>query len=167
MRKYTETQRELNRIRVKEWRKNNLEKKNQYNSNYQKENKEKIALQRVKYSLKNAIEIKEKTKEWTKNNLEKKNQYNKKYLELNAGTIRNKTLISKYGISLEEYKNLFEKQEGKCAVCKNTQGTKKLAVDHCHTSLKVRGLLCTNCNVGLGYFKDSIERLQFAIEYLK
>jgi hypothetical protein len=57
-----------------------------------------------------------------------------------------------------------EKQEGKCLICKKTG---KLVVDHCHSTKKVRGLLCNNCNVGLGAFKDNCEFLSDAVIYLK
>lgn len=80
--------------------------------------------------------------------------------------------LKRFGISLSEYNNLIIKQDNKCAICKkgflsnNTLG-KALAIDHCHISNKVRGLLCTNCNMGLGHFKDNQEFLQEACLYLK
>lgn len=82
---------------------------------------------------------------------------------------RNRQLKRRYGISIEEYNQLFDLQEGKCRICKTHQSklSKALAVDHCHTSLKVRGLLCFNCNSGLGRFKDNEKLLLEAIVYLK
>ena len=71
-----------------------------------------------------------------------------------------------YGVSLEQYEKLLEKQNHVCAICKKPS-KKRLSVDHCHETLQIRGLLCHNCNTGLGHFKDNIERLQTAIEYLK
>lgn len=66
---------------------------------------------------------------------------------------------------------MYEAQEGRCAVCgtsaSETSGKgKRLQVDHCHTSGKIRGLLCDGCNRGLGSFKDDPARLGRAIEYL-
>lgn len=67
----------------------------------------------------------------------------------------------------------LEKQEKKCAICggegfKMHEGIKEnLVVDHCHDSGMFRGLLCNNCNRGLGLFKDSIENLRNAIDYLE
>lgn len=81
----------------------------------------------------------------------------------------------KYGISALQYRRLCERQKYKCAICRTqlpkidlyTDGPKReLHVDHCHTTGKVRGLLCTLCNTGLGMFKDDTERLQSAIAYL-
>ena len=78
-------------------------------------------------------------------------------------------LKKRYGISLEQYNEMFVKQEGKCAICKQHQMNFKvsLAVDHCHTTGKVRGLLCASCNRALGYFRDSTENLKIALSYLE
>ncbi len=80
----------------------------------------------------------------------------------------------RYKLSIEEFEYLRQEQEGKCAICRNeleihpdsSVRTKKVAVDHCHETGKVRGLLCSNCNTGLGMFKDNHELLQAASEYL-
>jgi hypothetical protein len=75
----------------------------------------------------------------------------------------------KYGITLEEYDALETQQGGVCAICKQLPSDPRgyrLHVDHCHITGDIRGLLCSNCNAGLGRFKDSVERLQSAIEYL-
>lgn len=84
------------------------------------------------------------------------------------------TLKKKFGISVQEYDLLLAKQGGVCAICGNKENhvyksgkLKELAVDHCHGSKKVRGLLCLNCNQGLGRFQDSVENLQRAIDYLR
>jgi len=64
---------------------------------------------------------------------------------------------------------MLEEQEHKCAICSTSDADldKLLSVDHCHTTGKVRGLLCNNCNLALGNFKDKIENLKSAINYLK
>lgn len=73
-----------------------------------------------------------------------------------------------YQISKEDYIKLLAKQNGVCAVCHQTQRYKKsLAVDHCHKTNMVRGLLCDSCNRGIGFFEDNIERLSGAIKYLE
>ncbi len=81
----------------------------------------------------------------------------------------NKILQTKYEIGIEEYNEMFVKQGGRCKICKRhqTQLSKRLAVDHDHITGKVRGLLCTNCNTGLGMFKDNPENLSEAIKYLQ
>lgn len=71
---------------------------------------------------------------------------------------RDYTLRAKYKINLLQYEEMFEAQNGVCKICeqpetaidKSTKATKALSVDHCHDTLKIRGLLCHRCNVGIG-----------------
>lgn len=72
----------------------------------------------------------------------------------------------RYGISRAGYDRMLMEQHGVCAICGGTDGTRKLAVDHDHETGRVRGLLCTRCNVGLGYFRDARNVLENAISYL-
>ncbi len=83
----------------------------------------------------------------------------------------------KFGTSQKyyaDYDALFKKQGGKCAICGEPETIKdsrngkrkKLAIDHCHGTGKLRGLLCTRCNTGLGCFVDDPTRLAAAITYL-
>lgn len=78
-----------------------------------------------------------------------------------------------YGITYDEYLEMFAKQGGKCAICDSEvlqhgeDRYKTGCIDHCHSTGKVRGILCWDCNVGLGKFKDSIESLRKAITYLE
>ena len=88
-------------------------------------------------------------------------------------TTRNLHYQRKYGISLDEYKNLAAQQNNKCCICGEEETTKSktgeqpsLCVDHCHDTGKVRGLLCRMCNSALGKFKDSVEILEKAKLYL-
>lgn len=78
-------------------------------------------------------------------------------------------LMQRYGLTKEEYLSMFQEQEGCCKICSVHQLELKrpLVVDHCHSTMEVRGLLCDNCNNGLGKFKDSEEFLKEAINYLK
>lgn len=81
----------------------------------------------------------------------------------------------KYNITPAHYNELLTIQNNRCAICGNAETFKhpssnktvKLAVDHCHTNGKVRGLLCMNCNRGLGKFHDDIVTLENAIKYLR
>lgn len=85
--------------------------------------------------------------------------------------------LRKYGITIDEYNNLRHNQNYTCAICGKhetevAQGRAKktehaLHVDHCHTSGKVRGLLCTNCNTVLGKCYDDTKILRSAITYLE
>lgn len=81
--------------------------------------------------------------------------------------MRKYDLKKKYGISLEEYKKLYESQNGVCAICgKEEKRGRMLSVDHDHKSKKVRGLLCDNCNLFLGRFEKRLPLLRKTFEYL-
>ena len=98
----------------------------------------------------------------------------KAYREMNPDAIKDQKLKTAFGLSLEVYNNMLSAQGGVCAICKKEESvlsvkgkTKSLAVDHCHTTGRVRGLLCQKCNQALGLFDDDLERLNSAISYLK
>lgn len=78
---------------------------------------------------------------------------------------RKRDLLRRYGITPEEYQRLVDSQGGVCAICLGSlepQG----CVDHDHATGRVRGVLCRECNFGLGHARDSIEILDKAITYL-
>lgn len=87
---------------------------------------------------------------------------------------RDSIFISKYGISLREYERMFEAQNGKCLICNRTPEQmssqniryKMLNVDHNHTTGTVRGLICSDCNIGISRFHDDVCVLANAIRYL-
>ena len=81
---------------------------------------------------------------------------------------RKASLLNKYGLTTEDYNKMLDQQNGVCKICKQVCITNEvLSVDHCHTTGKIRGLLCMKCNSALGYFKDNIETLKSAIKYLE
>lgn len=75
-------------------------------------------------------------------------------------------LKRKFGITVEDYDSLLVAQNGQCAVCLSESDT-TLHVDHDHTTGAIRGLLCSQCNTGLGLFYDDVDRLRQAIRYLE
>lgn len=95
------------------------------------------------------------------------NNYTKKYFREHR--------LKKYNgkFSIKDHKQMYEKQDGKCAICGNVDyrdgkfGTLKLNVDHCHKTKQVRELLCTRCNLLLGYTKDNTLILAKALKYLQ
>lgn len=113
--------------------------------------KEKVKEQQKKYYNKHLNEIKQRIKD-------KPEHYYK--------IRRNSLLKTKFGITLDQYNEMLVEQNGVCAICGKIDKFQALSVDHSHQSGKVRGLLCSSCNNGLGRFKDSHEILQKAIEYL-
>lgn len=76
------------------------------------------------------------------------------------------SLKRKFNLTQEEYQQLEQKQNYKCAICSG-KCSRSLAVDHDHSTGKIRGLLCSGCNRGIGYLKDDISILKKAIDYLE
>lgn len=84
----------------------------------------------------------------------------------NRRRTRDGRLRRAYGITIEQYDAMLEAQGGVCAICGADPGERTLAVDHNHADGRVRGLLCDNCNNGLGRFQDDPELLLAAAQYL-
>lgn len=88
-------------------------------------------------------------------------------VQANADAKREKLLMERYGITVQQYESMFEDQGGVCAICgKSCTTGNRLAVDHSHADGRVRGLLCLNCNQGIGKFFDDPELLIKAAGYL-
>ena len=101
-------------------------------------------------------------------NLDVEKQKLKAYYHSNKDQFRAYSLKALYGISADAYKEMLVQQKDACKICKtHTNNLKrKLFVDHCHETGKVRGLLCQHCNTMLGNAKDNLLVLQSAINYL-
>jgi len=85
-----------------------------------------------------------------------------------------RNLLKGYGITVAEYDALLAGQGGLCAICRQPEtrkgpfgGVRRLGVDHCHKTGRVRGLLCHRCNSAIGYFDDDPSLLRVAISYLE
>jgi hypothetical protein len=181
-RTYTEEEREYRRKKSKEYYWAHKEERRVYNHEYgiknreslsansreyYQNNKEKWNMTREKKDRANKLERKHRAEseeerikhrkeatEWRKNN------------PLKSKAIK----IRKYGITLEQFNELLEAQSGECAICgmsDRSNPVKFPLVDHCHTGNHVRGLLCSNCNHGLGHFKDSPALLRKAAKYVE
>ena len=130
---------------------------------YRSENPDKIKeIQKRSYDrLKNDPDRIEKLREWQK-----------QYREKNRKALSDGERKRRFGITPEKYAELFKSQNGTCAICNNPETAtrlgkvKALSVDHCHKSGAIRGLLCSDCNTGIGKLKDDVKILQSAIQYL-
>lgn len=99
--------------------------------------------------------------EWAKNRREANPEEAARYW-------KNIKLKHRYGITLERYEQLFTQQGCVCAICGGEYtGDRSLQVDHDHHTSEVRGLLCWDCNTGIGKFEHDVKLLEQAIEYLK
>lgn len=74
--------------------------------------------------------------------------------------------LNRYGITVADFKAMWKQQAGRCAICRKKQ-ERRLTVDHDHRTGRVRGLLCFNCNIGLGKFQDRARLLERAAAYLR
>lgn len=79
---------------------------------------------------------------------------------------RNAWLKTAYGIDNTTFNKMLVKQKHKCKICKQKM-TKQLHVDHCHKTYKIRGLLCRDCNTGIGLLKENTTIIKNAIKYIK
>jgi hypothetical protein len=104
---------------------------------------------------------------------ERDRAYYREHRRQHGLSYREADMMRTFGISLTEYAQMFARQDGKCAICGAESGgsrqgkEKALAVDHCHATRAVRGLLCEACNTGIGKFKDNPETLRAAADYLE
>jgi hypothetical protein len=98
-----------------------------------------------------------------KNKRVPKRTYCRKHLE----KMRDAGFKRLYGISLEERAVILQKQKNRCLICKEKFASSFSShIDHDHVTGRIRGILCNNCNCGLGYFRDNPQLLHAAIEYL-
>ena len=100
-------------------------------------------------------------------------KYQREWRQRNPDLAKNSDLKRCYKITLATYETMLDTQGGKCAICKGPErtrdkdgGPRRMPVDHDHKTGKVRGLLCTHCNRALGMFKDNIEILKAAVDYV-
>ena len=88
------------------------------------------------------------------------------YYAENKSEVISGRLYRQHGITTEDKLKLLESKGGKCAICGTTNPGKNWALDHCHRTQVIRGVLCDACNKGLGFFKDNVSSLQNAIWYV-
>jgi hypothetical protein len=131
-------------------------------------NKEKEKAYRKKYRLCHTERIKEQTKIYYHKHKERLNAYSTLWQKQHKEARKQQHYKKKYGITLEDYNKILDSQSGICAICQQTEvistgKTKKinpLGIDHCHKTGRIRGLLCSKCNIGLGF----LEKLTVPIE---
>ena len=119
-----------------------------------------------KYRAEHPEEARARHKKYHAEHREEHCAYNKKHYAEHREEARAIALMRNYGITIEEYDNMFAAQNGICAICGKPQNGKRLFVDHNHETDKVRGLLCQNCNIALGHMGDDAQLLIKAIDYL-
>lgn len=191
---YRERNKERIAQRKKEYRERNKEKVSQQRKEYEERNKEQISLKKKEYRLKNR-EVLRSNKRANYNPLKRREEYEKNKHKISARSreyyLKNKEKIifkhsnyrsnnkdktakyllnRRYGIGVEEYEKMKLRQDSRCAICnRHVDETKRkvLCVDHDHKTGYVRGLLCNDCNSGIGFLKESEDIFLRSIEYLR
>lgn len=138
-----------------------LEKRRAAQRRYRESHKEQIKAAARRYRETN----KEKISEYARRKWRTDPDHREKHRVRNRRSQRRMVFKRVYGISLEDYDVMFERQGGACAICKRTGVT--LCVDHCHLTGEVRGLLCIRCNSAIGFCSDDPAVLLAAAEYLQ
>jgi hypothetical protein len=136
---------------------------------YRAENPEIVKAIERRTRKKHREKYRERSSKWYYENHQRAKDARKAYRIEKAETIRHNKLKAAFGIGLDEYDEMLKSQNGKCAICgvHESRLLRRLAVDHCHNSGKVRGLLCGSCNTGIGSFKESEINLTSAIKYIQ
>lgn len=100
-------------------------------------------------------------------------EYNKAHRKAYRPRYRAKELMRNFGLTIEDYERMLDEQGHVCAICKKPETATRdgkvrgLAVDHCHKTGAIRGLLCNACNSGLGYFNDNTNAINRAADYIE
>lgn len=110
----------------------------------------------------------ERTKRYVAGHRESVNAKRRSNYPVNKDRLKSQNLKWKYGITSDEWESLFLSQNSRCAICNtDTPKGRGWQTDHCHKSLKIRGILCHHCNSLLGHAEDKIETLEKSIKYLE
>jgi len=151
----------------------NQEKKVAYSREWHRQNPEKAKARSAKY--RERIGRERQHQRWISMTPEERAEFNRRQRAARAANPERfrlydlKRRLKKFGVTLEEYNALLELQGGVCAICQGPPNGKDpdiYHVDHDHETGKLRGLLCSSCNNGLGCFRDNTDSIQKALAYL-
>lgn len=109
--------------------------------------------------------------EWYQNNLARERERGRNWHKENPERSKRNTqdfkLRKNFGITIEQYEQMLLEQQNLCAICQSPSEGQALGVDHNHHTGQVRALLCSQCNFGLGHFKENPALLHAAVAYLE
>ncbi len=126
---------------------------NAKNNEWRKANKGKVAECKRRYAMRNWEAIRKHQREYMEAHKVEAAEYRRRW-----------NLAKRYGITLEQYADMWDRQGGLCGVCRLNR--KKMVVDHDHDTGKVRGILCQRCNVSIGGLGDNVDGVMRAVRYL-
>lgn len=138
---------------------------NERNRRWRKENPEKQKAKEAKYRPRYKERKRQRQKEYYQQNREYYLAKQREANLLNPDRARSWVYKTRYGITLEIFRLMMQRQEGKCLICREEMKTP--CVDHCHETGKARGLLCRFCNMGIAALKENPTIMQRAIQYVQ
>lgn len=152
--------------------------KNELLRAWREKNPDKVKSACAEYYQKNAEKLRQRQRDYYRANKERCAAINKRAREnmspeKRAAELERKritTMLRRYGMTPEDYDRMLLEQNGTCAICSRTaeqERYKRLNIDHCHETGKVRGLLCTPCNHAIGVLGDTAEHVKKAVAYLE
>ena len=118
------------------------------------------------WRLKNKDKIREQSRSYAEKNKERRTKLARLRYRKNPQRELDLIRFRKYGISGDEFREIIEKQNGKCPICTNSIN-KNFSVDHEHGTGRIRGIICNNCNLAIGNAGDSPDRLRAMASYLE
>ena len=142
------------------WRQRNAAHLNAKNKEYRQRNRALLAAKQRAYIAANYELVRERKRKYREANKAKITEYTRR----TSAARRAYYFRVKYGIEVAHFNAMVEKQQHRCGICNLA---KKLVVDHCHATKVIRGLLCTECNKGLGLLGDTEGDLLLALRYLR
>ena len=137
----------------KEYREKNKDKIAEAGKEYREKNKDKIAEAGKEYREKNKDKIAEVKKEYYEKNKDKIAEVGKEYREKNKDKIKEYRILKTYNLTMEEYEEIYNRQNGCCPLCGKELNSVRVAIDHDHVTGKVRGIMCSVCNSQLGVYE--------------
>lgn len=147
----------------RQWFKDNREKSLAYRRKWRAENKARLNKKQAESRIKNKAHDKALRREWYIENKARAIATVARWQKKNPDKVKRYNLTARvkayYGLTLAEYRRLLNVP----CFC----GAKATVIDHCHRTRKVRSALCRECNIGLGMFKEDLNTLEKAVEYLK
>lgn len=146
-----------------------MEDRKEYRHQYYLRNKKKAVSQAQNYYQRNKDRCKARNKARYAAKHDEIRSRMRQYYAANKAKWREGNLKKHHGVSLSQYIKVVDSQNGCCGICGVHQSKlrRPLALDHCHSSGKIRGVLCDKCNLGLGLLGDTLLPLVAAVEYLK
>jgi len=167
MKNKQEQQRERARTRIKHWRETHRTEARAYQRKWILEHPDRIREHSRRSRIKHRAQIKQYQRRWAEKNKEKLRLQRQQYYRANRTHILHRVREHAFGLPTGSYQHILTICGNNCQVCGKLRSKKGLALDHDHTTKHIRGLLCCECNSGIGLLQDNPDLLEKAARYLR